>query len=181
MTNSQLPQDDKNTSKNLYLDSYDRLAEAEIIKKTNQLIERLGWTEDRSRTYLLKTYGKRSRLHLTDWELVEFLRYLEELERSRNPYRVFDASNRSNSSPQPNDLKVPQKPIAELMPPSISVEMIQRSNQLIKQLGWTEDRGRKHLLENYGKRSRLHLTDDELVEFLDYLEELNSESNSNNS
>ncbi|MGD2179874.1 hypothetical protein [Lusitaniella coriacea] len=163
MTNSQLPQDDKNTSKNLYLDSYDRLAEAEIIKKTNQLIERLGWTIEQGRTYLLKTYGKRSRLHLTDWELVEFLRYLEELERSRNPYRVFDASNRSNSSPQPNDSKVPQKPI---------VEMIQRSNQLIKQLGWTEDRGRKHLLENYGKRSRLHLTDDELVEFLDYLEEL---------
>ncbi|MBE9118357.1 hypothetical protein IQ249_20915 [Lusitaniella coriacea LEGE 07157] len=54
----------------------------------------------------------------------------------------------------------------------VSVEMIQRSNQLIKRLGWTEDQGRTYLLETYGKRSRLHLSDDELVEFLHYLEEL---------
>ena len=39
----------------------------------------------------------------------------------------------------------------------------------IKRLGWTKDDGREFLKSRYGKRSRLQLTDDQLLEFLQYL------------
>ncbi|MBE9168964.1 hypothetical protein IQ238_16065 [Pleurocapsales cyanobacterium LEGE 06147] len=49
----------------------------EIKNKTDVEIKRLGWTKEQGRDFLLKTYGKRSRLHLTDEELLDFLHYLE--------------------------------------------------------------------------------------------------------
>ena len=42
-------------------------------------MKRLSWTKEQGRDYLLSTYGKRSRLHLSDPELLEFLEYLENL------------------------------------------------------------------------------------------------------
>lgn len=48
-------------------------------------------------------------------------------------------------------------------------DIIAQTNLELKRLGWTSEQGRKHLLETYGKRSRQLLTDEELVEFLDYL------------
>ncbi len=49
----------------------------EIKNRTDVEIKRLGWTKDQGRDFLLQTYGKRSRLHLTDQELMDFLHYLE--------------------------------------------------------------------------------------------------------
>lgn len=49
----------------------------EIKIRTDVEIKRLGWTQEQGRDFLLATYGKRSRLHLTDEELMDFLRYLE--------------------------------------------------------------------------------------------------------
>lgn len=49
----------------------------EIKQKTDIEIKRLGWTKDDGREFLKSRYGKRSRLHLTDEQLLEFLRYLE--------------------------------------------------------------------------------------------------------
>ncbi len=49
---------------------------SEVIAQTSVEIKRLGWTDVQGRTYLQKTYGKRSRQHLTDDELLEFLEYL---------------------------------------------------------------------------------------------------------
>lgn len=40
----------------------------------------------------------------------------------------------------------------------------------IKRLGWTKEDGVNFLKSRYGKRSRLHLKDEELLEFLNYLE-----------
>jgi hypothetical protein len=51
----------------------------EIKQKTDIEIKRLGWTRDDGREFLQTRYGKRSRLHLTDEQLLEFLRYLEKL------------------------------------------------------------------------------------------------------
>ena len=51
----------------------------DIKYKTDLEMKRLGWTKEQGRDYLLGTYGKRSRLHLTDEELLEFWRYLETL------------------------------------------------------------------------------------------------------
>ncbi|MEL6929414.1 MAG: hypothetical protein AAFO95_12360 [Cyanobacteria bacterium J06600_6] len=51
----------------------------EIKQKTDIEIKRLGWTKDQGKEFLMSRYGKRSRLHLTDEQLLEFLRYLETL------------------------------------------------------------------------------------------------------
>jgi len=51
----------------------------EIKQKTDIEIKRLSWTKDQGKEFLMSHYGKRSRLHLTDEELLEFLRYLEQL------------------------------------------------------------------------------------------------------
>ena len=51
----------------------------DIKHKTDLEMKRLRWTKEQGREYLLSTYGKRSRLHLTDEELLEFWRYLETL------------------------------------------------------------------------------------------------------
>jgi hypothetical protein len=49
----------------------------EIKNKTDVEIKRLGWTTDRGRDFLLQTYGKRSRVYLSDEELLDFLHYLQ--------------------------------------------------------------------------------------------------------
>ena len=39
----------------------------------------------------------------------------------------------------------------------------------MKRLGWTQEIGRKHLIDTYGVKSRLYLTDGQLMEFYSYL------------
>ncbi|WLT40565.1 hypothetical protein NON20_25870 (plasmid) [Synechocystis sp. B12] len=39
-------------------------------------IEQLGWTKEQARNYVKATYGKKSRLKLTDLELLELLNHL---------------------------------------------------------------------------------------------------------
>jgi hypothetical protein len=51
-------------------------------------------------------------------------------------------------------------------------EVIAKSNMELKRLGWSSDQGRNYLLQTYGKRSRQLLSDEELLEFLLYLESL---------
>ena len=51
----------------------------QIRHKIDLEMKRLSWTKEQGRDYLLSTYGKRSRLHLTDDELLEFWHYLEAL------------------------------------------------------------------------------------------------------
>ncbi|MDY7020913.1 MAG: hypothetical protein SWJ54_06045 [Cyanobacteriota bacterium] len=49
---------------------------------------------------------------------------------------------------------------------------ITRTNLELKRLGWTTEQGVEHLQKTYGKRSRHQLTEDELLDFLHYLESL---------
>ncbi len=51
-------------------------------------------------------------------------------------------------------------------------EIIARSNAELKRLKWTTEQGREYLIKTYGKRSRQVLSDEELLEFLRYLESL---------
>ena len=51
-------------------------------------------------------------------------------------------------------------------------DVIAKTNVEMKRLGWTNEQGRKYLLETYGKRSRQLLSDEELLDFLSYLESL---------
>ncbi|ACK71818.1 conserved hypothetical protein [Gloeothece citriformis PCC 7424] len=51
-------------------------------------------------------------------------------------------------------------------------EIVVRSNAQLKRLGWTTEMGKDYLLKTYGKKSRHLLNDQELLEFLNYLESL---------
>ena len=59
-------------------------------------------------------------------------------------------------------------PIAEV----IKYEFNEIKNDIdfqMERLGWSTERGRQHLIDTYGKKSRVHLTDEELLEFWEYL------------
>ena len=49
-------------------------------------------------------------------------------------------------------------------------QIIDQTTIEMKRLGWTQDQGKKYLLETYGKKSRHLLSDQELIEFLQYLQ-----------
>jgi hypothetical protein len=51
-------------------------------------------------------------------------------------------------------------------------DIIQEMDDCIEQLGWTEEQARKYVQATYGKKSRLKLTDEELLELLDYFRNL---------
>ncbi|MDZ8134567.1 MAG: hypothetical protein RM049_04600 [Nostoc sp. DedQUE04] len=51
----------------------------------------------------------------------------------------------------------------------INAVLIAQSDTYLAQLNWTPEQGRDYLQQRYGKRSRLQLTDTEILEFIDYL------------
>ena len=62
---------------------FDQEQEPEVIdwedikEEIDVSMKRLGWSQKRGRDYLIKRYGKSSRLQLTDAELIEFRDYLK--------------------------------------------------------------------------------------------------------
>lgn len=79
--------------------------------------------------------------------------------------------------PEGEEPPTPESPVAvPLSEPIDFSEIIARTNIELKRLGWTSEQGRNYLLQTYGKRSRQLLTDEELLEFLHYLETLSTSS-----
>ncbi|QLL29993.1 hypothetical protein D3A95_06045 [Thermosynechococcus sichuanensis E542] len=62
-----------------------------------------------------------------------------------------------------------EKPPTKREPVDLADEIAQTTVEM-KRLGWTEAQGRACLLERYGKRSRQQLTDEELLDFLHFLQ-----------
>ena len=58
----------------------------------------------------------------------------------------------------------------EISQPVDFSEIIAKTNVELKRLSWTNEQGRDYLLRTYGKKSRQLLADEELLEFLEYLE-----------
>lgn len=79
--------------------------------------------------------------------------------------------NPSVSPPQEMAIADPEPPANVSEEPMDFSEIIARSNLELKRLGWTSEQGRNYLLQTYGKRSRQLLSDDQLIEFLAYLEQ----------
>ncbi len=48
----------------------------EVIRSIDEEMRRLNWSRGEGKDYLVKTYGVKSRLKLTDEQLIEFLNYL---------------------------------------------------------------------------------------------------------
>jgi hypothetical protein len=46
---------------------------------------------------------------------------------------------------------------------------IAQTDTYLSQLNWTPQQGREYLQQKYGKRSRYHLSDTEMLDFIDYL------------
>lgn len=49
-------------------------------------------------------------------------------------------------------------------------EIIAKTNRELKRLDWSTQQGKDHLMQTYGKRSRQLLSDEELLDFLKFLE-----------
>jgi hypothetical protein len=76
-------------------------------------------------------------------------------------------------TPEPVSRETPQKNFKESRAPQAGPvdlsDIIAQTDVELKRLGWTQAQGRRYLEKVYEKRSRQHLTDAELIEFLDYL------------
>ncbi len=59
---------------------------------------------------------------------------------------------------------------ANTTPSEVQTVLIAQSDRYLAQLKWTPEQGREYLQQKYGKRSRLQLTDTEILEFIDYLQ-----------
>ncbi|NET54955.1 MAG: hypothetical protein F6K47_01740 [Symploca sp. SIO2E6] len=69
-----------------------------------------------------------------------------------------------------NELETDKSKISLTSGPIDMSEIIARTTVEVKRLGWTNQQGKDYLLQTYGKRSRQLLTDEELLDFLNYLE-----------
>ncbi|MDJ0742559.1 MAG: hypothetical protein QNJ32_04250 [Xenococcaceae cyanobacterium MO_167.B27] len=86
---------------------------------------------------------------------------------------IFDQPIVENSA-SPESISAPE---TEVSYPPVEYDYSEIAHKIdleMKRLNWTKDQGRDYLLSTYGKRSRLHLKNNELLEFLDYLETLPS-------
>ena len=66
-----------------------------IKRLTDIEIKRLGLKKEQGRNYLMKKYGKRSRLHLTDGQLLDFLIHLRSS--SINDFLLSEETNQQSS------------------------------------------------------------------------------------
>jgi hypothetical protein len=62
--------------------------------------------------------------------------------------------------------------VADMTTPTDDSDLMIKTTIEIRRLGWSNEQGRHHLETTYGKRSRQHLTREELLDFLQYLETL---------
>jgi hypothetical protein len=59
---------------------------------------------------------------------------------------------------------------ADISAPTDDSDLMMKTTVEIRRLRWSNEKGRQHLEDTYGKRSRQHLTREELLDFLQYLE-----------
>lgn len=115
---------------------------------------------------------------LPNWEFSESKAELAEEGIPRQP-RSANGNHRGSDKPTSGTSKhkltqatATRTPILEEVsssPVDLS-EIIAQTDVELKRLGWTNTQGQRYLQQTYNKRSRQHLTDDELLEFLDFLQ-----------
>ncbi len=106
-------------------------------------------------------------LHMSEMSVPEFV------EEETPPRRSTNGNRRSKTKPTTQKRK-PAQPsssdLSALNSPMDLSDIIAQTDVELKRLGWTSTQGRRHLQQAYNKRSRQHLTDQELLEFLDFLQ-----------
>lgn len=91
------------------------------------------------------------------------------------PYRTElpKLSHSSPSLPEENTPNVSDDLLTKASETSGNISLldqIAKTDVEMKRLGWDVEQGRLSLTQRYGKRSRRELTDDEVLDFLEYLE-----------
>jgi hypothetical protein len=136
-------------------------------EQINAEIQRLCWMKEKEQKYVITTSSKQSRNLLTQEELSEFLKYSESEPKVEYPsnldakYEEFqDFSTDSEES---------DKVISKIDCKDLS-QVLAKTDVEVQRLGWTPAQGRDHLIKTYGKRGRTLLTEEELHEFLQYLQ-----------
>ncbi|BAY85700.1 hypothetical protein NIES267_52010 [Calothrix parasitica NIES-267] len=152
---------------------------SEIFTQTDVEMERLGWTPQKGREFLIETYGKRGRTLLTQAELLDFLRYLQYLPTPEtkldNPSGV-KLNSPSQSSPSQSSLnqnktvKATTKKKKKSQPIDDLSDVIAQTDVEMERLDWTPQQGREFLIQTYNKRGRTLLTEEELLDFLQHLQ-----------
>ncbi|AVH67700.1 hypothetical protein [Nostoc sp. 'Peltigera membranacea cyanobiont' N6] len=138
-----------------------------LIAKINLEIERLCWTEKDGQGHLKRNYGKRSLTLLTQVELLDFFEYLVSLPTIES-FTDFDAEYQEFQD-FPTYSKKSDKVITKTSSEDLS-QVLAKTDVEIQRLGWTPEQGREYLIKTYGKRGRTLLTEEELHQFLQYLQ-----------
>ena len=115
----------------------------------------------------------------TDTEIVDNGRIIEKAiepqEAAKNSANLFEGTADSSPDLISQDLSQDSENLSREISSSDTLEEVNfneikhQTDLEIKRLGWTKDDGREFLKSRYGKRSRLQLTDEQLLEFLQYL------------
>ncbi len=111
---------------------------------------------------------------LTENSLDDYFKNNQEFENNiiiKETDNLNDNINLPLSYPEPEETP----PITNTEPIDLSdavdfSQVIDQTTIELKRLGWTQEQGKKYLLETYGKKSRHLLSDQELIEFLTYLQ-----------
>lgn len=101
------------------------------------------------------------------------LEQLSWLDTPEEEWPTPSAGSAKRSAPQPSASTPRQSPsnsgkVPQSAPIDLS-DIIAQTDIELKRLGWNHAQGRRHLEKTYRKKSRQHLTDAELLDFLEYL------------
>jgi hypothetical protein len=106
---------------------------------------------------------------MQNWAMVDDSSEVEE-----NPLSMPVASNvrqfAPRSSTQLEDVSSPKGNRNNTRQPIDLSDVIAKTDVEIERLGWTKEQGKEHLKKTYGKLGRTLLSEEELLDFLRYLE-----------
>lgn len=109
-------------------------------------LQRLGWSREQEALYLERAFGHPSRSRLTTYaDLLAYLRALEAMAPGQHPEQVAVPLRRR--------------------------DLLAQSDQMLAQLGWQAEQGRRFLEQHLGASSRSKLDDGQLLQFNLLLEE----------
>lgn len=110
----------------------------------------------------------------TDWTIdIDCRQVLESLTPNFPDVPLYYSSDSQEKADEVNEAPHYQDLFEEEAPQEISFQdLMTRNNAALKRLGWSQEQGREYLVKTYGKKSRQLLSDEQLIEFTDYLESL---------
>ncbi|MEH2378062.1 MAG: hypothetical protein V7K27_04015 [Nostoc sp.] len=164
-----------------------------LIAKINVETERLGWTIEQRGEHLKKTYEKRSLTLLTEVELLDFFQYLVsqplptldevliakinvEMQRlgwtteQRRKHLTKNYGKPSHTLLTEVEFLDFFQYLVSQSAPTLDEVLIAKINVEIGRLWWTKNEEEQYFITTYNKPDRTLLTQEELLDFLRYLE-----------